>query len=149
MNNRLNTSGAAEQEFARRLCARLDDAALAIDDAKLEKLAFARKLALRAQVNAEPRIARVARPVFGLAAQGMAFAGGSSGTGRLSGPGRFGISFAVIGLVFVCLFGIFQVEQQRRIDELADIDSQLLSSDDVPIAAYADHGFNAFLKQNP
>jgi hypothetical protein len=143
MNNRLNTTGAAEDEFARRLSARLTEGALDIDERKLAKLAVARKLALQAQRSPQPRTSALARPTFGLAARGLAYAGGSSG------PGRVGISFGVIGLVFVCLFGIFQIEQQRSIEELADIDSQLLSNDDLPIAAYADHGFNAYLKQNP
>ena len=62
-------------------------------------------------------------------------------------PGRTGLSLALIGVVFICLFAIFQVEQQRRIEELADIDSALLS-DELPISAYADHGFNTYLKQN-
>jgi hypothetical protein len=141
MKNSHQHQGAAEQQFAQRLVALLDEGLEQLDDTKLNKLAFARKLALRAQRTPQQRLAALARPAFGLAGRTLAFPGGPAR------PGRTGLSLAVIGLVFVCLFGIFQVEQQRRIEELADIDSALLS-DELPISAYADHGFNTYLKQN-
>jgi hypothetical protein len=141
MKNLQQQQGAAEQLFARRLVVLLNEGLEQIDDSKLDKLAFSRKLALRAQRSLQQRLAALARPAFGLAGRTLAFSGGPTR------PGRTGLSVAVIGLVFVCLFGIFQVEQQRRIEELADIDSALLS-DELPISAYADHGFNTYLKQN-
>ena len=45
----------------------------------------------------------------------------------------------VVGLV-----GIYQSEQQQRISETADIDAAVLS-DELPLTAYLDHGFNAYL----
>jgi hypothetical protein len=142
MKNRHQMTGAAEDEFARRLCARLDEGLGQLDDKQLDRLSFARKLALRAQHAPEPRSAAFARPALALAGRSLSFGGKSPGGGRI------GLSLGVIAVVCVCLLGIFQVEQQRRIEELADIDSALLS-DELPISAYADHGFDAYLKQNP
>jgi hypothetical protein len=56
--------------------------------------------------------------------------------------------FSAIVLVGACLTGLYQFEQDRRIEDLADMDTAVLN-DDLPISAYADQGFNAFLKQNP
>jgi len=42
------------------------------------------------------------------------------------------------------LVGIYQYEQQRRIAETAEIDAAVLS-DELPLSAYTDHGFNAYL----
>ncbi len=64
------------------------------------------------------------------------------------GFGRASLVASAILLVGACLTGLYQFEQDRRIEELADVDSAVLN-DDLPISAYADHGFNAYLKQNP
>jgi hypothetical protein len=129
----------AEERFAKRVIERLDGGLADVSGDRLERLAMSRKLALRAQKTGRPALALLRRPAFG------------AGNGTLSlpqGRGRFGLGVGLMAVVLACLFGIFQVEQQRRIEELADIDSALLS-DDLPISAYADHGFNAYLKQNP
>jgi hypothetical protein len=42
------------------------------------------------------------------------------------------------------LIGIVQYEKQLRINETADIDAAMLT-DELPLSAYADHGFNAYL----
>jgi len=47
----------------------------------------------------------------------------------------------VVGLV-----GVYQVEREQRVGELADLDAAVLS-DDLPLTAYTDHGFNAYLAQ--
>ena len=64
------------------------------------------------------------------------------------GFARIGLVFSALLVVGACLTGLYQFEQQRRIEELADMDAAVLT-DDLPISAYTDHGFNAFLKQNP
>ena len=46
------------------------------------------------------------------------------------------------------VIGLFHTEQHRRIQESAATEAEVLA-DDLPISAYADHGFNAFIKQNP
>jgi hypothetical protein len=47
----------------------------------------------------------------------------------------------VIGLA-----SVYQVEREQRMAELADLDAAVLS-DDLPLTAYTDHGFNAYLAQ--
>jgi len=134
-----NSSRAAEETFAKRVIDRLEGGLEDLSGERLERLALSRKLALRAQRSARPALAALRRPAFA----------GSGGTLSFpQGRGRAGLGIGLMAVVLACLFGIFQVEQQRRIEELADIDSALLS-DDLPISAYADHGFNAYLKQNP
>jgi hypothetical protein len=128
----------AQQLFVRRLCQALDDAAGALPAATLERLALARKAALRAQPVPQLRMA----PAAQFASPGL---GGSST--RL-GFGRASLVFTSIVLVGACLAGLYRVEQDRRIEDLADVDTAVLN-DDLPISAYADHGFNAFIKQNP
>ena len=44
-------------------------------------------------------------------------------------------------LVFV---GLYEFEQEQRIAELADLDVAVLA-DDLPVSAYVDQGFNAYL----
>lgn len=44
------------------------------------------------------------------------------------------------------LMGIYHWQQQKRIEELADIDAAMLL-DDLPPTAYADEGFHVFLKR--
>ncbi|MFX6226163.1 DUF3619 family protein, partial [Acinetobacter baumannii] len=42
--------------------------------------------------------------------------------------------------------GIYQHENAKRVSYLADIDAAVLS-DELPLSAYLDHGFNAFLAE--
>lgn len=134
---RLNSGGSAEQRFATRVRLALDESADALPPGTLQRLALARKAALRAQTLPQSRRA----PVRELATAGV---GGSPRFGFA----RTGFVFSAIVLVGVCLAGLYQFEQERRIQELADTDTAVLK-DDLPISAYADQGFNAFLKQNP
>ncbi|TCG02970.1 hypothetical protein BZM27_51920 [Paraburkholderia steynii] len=53
---------------------------------------------------------------------------------------------AVLALV-IGLAGIAWWEDHQRTAELADIDAAMLS-DDLPLNAYLDHGFNAYLTRN-
>jgi hypothetical protein len=129
----------AENLFVSRIRQALDESANALPQATLARLALARKAALRAQTVPVMRLA----PASALAPAGMGF----DGTPRF-GFGRASLVFSAILLVGACLAGLYQFEQDRRIEELADVDSAVLN-DDLPISAYADHGFNAFIKQNP
>ena len=128
----------AEQRFAYRIRQALNESAASIPVAALERLASARKTALRAQRSSVSRR---------LLAGQTALAGVDGNSDARFGYGRAGLVFSLLLLVGICLTGLFQIEQQRRIEELADMDVAVLA-DDMPISAYADHGFNAFLKQN-
>ncbi|MFI4939331.1 MAG: DUF3619 family protein [Burkholderiales bacterium] len=101
-----------------------------------ERLASARKIALsRKKSDAPVRVAVTQRSLAGH--------GGNFGNEPLSWLGRIGLAIPAIVLV-VGLVGIVQHEKQQRISETADIDAAMLT-DDLPLTAYADHGFNAYL----
>jgi len=55
---------------------------------------------------------------------------------------------AVVPLVAMVagLVGVYQHQQEQRVAELAELDAAVLS-DDLPLTAYTDHGFNAYLVQ--
>ena len=59
--------------------------------------------------------------------------------------GRMGVIVPLLALV-VGLAGIYQYEEQQRIAELAELDAAVLS-DELPLTAYLDQGFNAYLAQ--
>ena len=44
------------------------------------------------------------------------------------------------------LVGVYQYQQEQRGAELAELDAAVLS-DELPLTAYTDHGFNAYLVQ--
>jgi hypothetical protein len=44
------------------------------------------------------------------------------------------------------MVGVYQFEREQRDAELAELDAAVLS-DDLPLTAYTDHGFNAYLAQ--
>jgi hypothetical protein len=57
--------------------------------------------------------------------------------------GRAGVMLPLLALV-AGLAGVYQHEEQQRIAELAELDAAVLS-DELPLTAYLDHGFNAYL----
>ena len=100
------------------------------------RLASARKIALSRKKNDAP--------LHMLASQ-RALAGqiGNFFNEPLSWIGRMSLAIPVI-VVVIGLIGIYQAEQQQRISEMADIDVAVLA-DELPLTAYLDHGFNAYL----
>jgi hypothetical protein len=55
------------------------------------------------------------------------------------------ISFVIPAIVLITgLVGIYQFEKQQRITDIAEIDALVLS-DELPLSAYLDNGFNAYL----
>ncbi len=56
---------------------------------------------------------------------------------------RMGIAVPLAALVFG-LMGLYQFEQRQQIIEAAAIDAEVLT-DDLPISAYLDNGFDTFL----
>ena len=49
-------------------------------------------------------------------------------------------------IVFASLVGMYQAEKRQHIVDLAEIDAMVLT-DELPLNAYLDHGFNAYLAQ--
>jgi len=66
--------------------------------------------------------------------------------GFVSAPAmsRLAVAVPVLALV-IGMGGMYQHEQQQQIAELADIDAAVLS-DELPLTAYLDPGFSAYLE---
>lgn len=108
-----------------------------------DRLAKARQMALaRKKPHVEqPLSVRVTKSELAVAG------GGISGLfSQFAWLGRVGMAVPALALV-IGLIGIYQYEQQQRIADLAEIDAAVLS-DELPLDAYLDHGFNAYLSQS-
>jgi hypothetical protein len=134
-----------ENEFARKVVRALDENASGIPAAAADRLAAARRAAL---ARKKPEKAAVTAPAFSPAFAGAA--GGQFGPPSVPQPrgrfARFGLAVPLLALV-IGLAGIAYWEDQQRTAELADIDAAMLS-DNLPLDAYLDHGFNAYLTRN-
>ena len=104
--------------------------------ATTERLAVARKAAVARKKAAAP--VRVLQSA-------LAGPAGHFFSAPFSWLGRVGVALPLLALV-IGLAGVYQYEQQQRIAEIAEIDAAVLS-DELPLTAYLDHGFNAYLAQ--
>lgn len=130
-----------EPEFVRELRRALDESAASLPASATDRLAAARRTALaRKKSEAEPVFVRA--PAFAVA--GMP--AGMPAPRRRSTLSRFVLAWPLAALV-AGLFAIAYFEDQQRTAELADIDAAMLS-DDLPLTAYLDHGFNAYLSRS-
>ena len=103
-----------------------------LDASAAERLRAVRELALARQ-KAEP-------------ASALAWAGGL--VGRFGGLGGLSLRLLLpVALLGAALTAIYGWQQNQKVAEFADIDSQLLA-DDLPIDAYLDKGFDAWLKKH-
>jgi hypothetical protein len=104
-----------------------------------ERLAAARKAALARKKADAPARVRVARTE-------PAIAGG--GNGFFANPfawfNRVSVALPLL-LVMGGMVGVYQYEQQQSIVELAEMDAAVLS-DELPLSAYLDQGFGAYLE---
>ena len=119
-----------ELEFARKIRHALDARCAVLPPSTQQRLASARNVAL-SHYKSEART----NPV-------LAIAGPS-----LRQPRRWHLRLGmaaplVAGLALV--IGLYQFEQQSHQDQVADLDAAVML-DDLPLAAYTDHGFNSFL----
>ncbi|MFM0738940.1 DUF3619 family protein [Paraburkholderia xenovorans] len=128
-----------ELEFARQVRRALDENAASIAPATVDRLAVARRAAL-ARKKPEAVSAPVLVPAF--AGAGMPPV---QLPRRRSPLSRFALAWPLAALV-VSLVAIAYWEDHQRTAELADIDAAMLS-DDLPLNAYLDHGFNAYLSR--
>ncbi|MBC7859428.1 MAG: DUF3619 family protein [Burkholderiaceae bacterium] len=62
---------------------------------------------------------------------------------RMSWLGRMSVAVPLLVLA-AGLVGVYEFEEEQRIAELAELDAAMLS-DELPLSAYLDHGFNAYL----
>jgi hypothetical protein len=127
-----------ELDLAYKLRHALDESAHQVSANTAERLASARKIALSRKKQGVAVSAYVAQPAL------TSYGGTSSSShNRWSWLGRMGLVVPLAALVFG-LIGAYQFEQQQQIMDSASIDAEVLT-DDLPISAYLDHGFDAFL----
>lgn len=131
---------AKEINFAYRVRHALNENLDQLTAATGSRLAAARQLALSRKKPDTGR--RVLLPR-------LAAAHGSDGAGFFSRPvswlGRMSVALPVV-IVFASLVGMYQAEKRQHIVDLAEIDAMVLT-DELPLNAYLDHGFNAYLAQ--
>ncbi|WP_338849415.1 DUF3619 family protein [Massilia sp. W12] len=127
-----------QQEFNAVLRVRqaLNDGLEAMPQAKLDRLAQARRAALARKKPDSPLTITVRR---------QALAGGvqSAFDDSISWLRRMGLALPLVALA-LGLTVLWQVEEQQHISEIAEIDAEVLA-DELPPSAYLDHGFNAYL----
>jgi hypothetical protein len=124
-----------ELELAYKIRRALDQRTQVLDPAVPARLAAARQMAL----SRKKESVRTTAPVLTSGAHGTV------GSFRLNRPWlqRLGIAAPILaGLVL--FVSLYQYEQQSHINAIADLDAAVLA-DELPLSAYADHGFNAFL----
>lgn len=119
-----------ERHFARRIAETLNFSLRNIEQDKLERLRAARHRALEAA--SEPRYAL-----------GLAWLGSLGGGHGSFSHAQFWLPIAALLLV---LFGTAAWNYSQR-NEVEDIDAALLAGD-LPIPAYIDHGFDAWLEHS-
>jgi len=131
---------AKEINFAYRVRHALNENLDQLPAATGDRLAAARQLALSRKKPDTGRRTVVPQ---------LSAAHGGDGGGFLGRPlswlGRMSVALPVV-IVFVGLVGMYQAEKRQHIVDLAEIDAMVLS-DELPLNAYLDHGFNAYLAQ--
>lgn len=130
---------AKEINFAYRVRHALNENLDQLPPATGKRLAAARQLALSRKKPDAGRRAAFAH---------LAPAQGSDGgffSRPLSWLGRMSVALPAV-IVFVGLVGMYQLEKKQLIVDLAEIDAMVLS-DELPLNAYLDSGFNAYLAQ--
>ena len=133
MNQLMN---AKEVNFAYKVRHALNERADALPAATLDSLAAARQIAIsRKKKDAPTRVLVTSGVLAGHA--GMFF------EQPLSWLGRLGVAAPLV-LGAALFVGLYQSAQQQRATDLAEIDAAVLA-DELPLAAYLDHGFNAYL----
>ena len=123
-----------ELHFTRRIRHHLDQSTQ-LDRATADKLRVARELALSRQRPEPAPVLAWADNVFG------------------NGDGWAGIGWQIgarvllpAAVLIVAVAGIYNWQEKQRLAEVVEIDSQLLT-DDLPIDAYLDRGFENWLKK--
>ena len=121
-----------QDELGRRIARLLDDGADAVGPAQRERLRAARKLALDRHQETRSRSL-----VPSLA----------TGIGNITERPVFGIQYLIpMAALILGLAGVAYMHYTPT-NEIADIDAGLLT-DDLPINAYLDQGFDSWLKRS-
>ncbi|HWZ47666.1 MAG TPA: DUF3619 family protein [Herbaspirillum sp.] len=133
---------ARETQFAYKVRHALDHNLDSLPESTTQRLAVARAMAMSRKKQAAPLTQMQHSPRLSGATGGtMTFP--PNNRQLFAWLGRLGVVLPIL-LGIVLFVGIYQSEERDRIAELADIDSAILS-DELPISAYLDHGFKAYL----
>lgn len=128
---------AREVNFAYKIRNALNEHLDTLPVSTTDRLASARKNALAVKRNNHSPLAVPFR----------ALAGGIGGFVQSSSwLNRAALLVPLIALI-VGLSGMYSLEQQQRLTETADIDAAVLS-DELPLNAYLDRGFSAYLARH-
>ncbi|MGV8899636.1 MAG: DUF3619 family protein [Burkholderiaceae bacterium] len=133
------TKESREQIFATKIRHALDQNLENLPDNAVSRLASARSIALSRKKKNVPVLA----PVTQAALAGY----GTHRSLGLHAPFTWLRRIGLVMPVIVLLGGlaaIYEFEQQQHIADTADIDAAILT-DELPPAAYLDHGFTAYL----
>jgi hypothetical protein len=138
MNTNAVTSTSDADAFSRALVARLSQSSDALPHEISERLRVARVQALSRKKQEAAQLA----PVW-------SFQGNASAL-QIGEGGGFWSKLAVVLPLIALLAGLVSIgwiQDQARANELAQVDSELLT-DELPPAAYIDPGFVQFLRKN-
>jgi hypothetical protein len=125
-----------ELNFAYKIRHALNENLDKLPESTTERLSSARKIALLRKKKESPLRVLVSHRMF------AAPSGGSSSE-PLSWLARMGMAVPLVVLA-LGLTSIYEFEKQRHIDDTAEIDAAVLT-DELPLSAYLDDGFNAYL----
>lgn len=120
-----------ERQFGARIREALEGGASRLDPAAAQRLKAARLRALERQRTEPSPVAALADNIIGHITE-------------RAGLWRFVLPFAVL---LAGIAGVYGWQQSQRVSEIEEIDAQLLT-DELPIDAYLDRGFQRWLKQN-
>jgi len=150
MNTVINKSSSLpndELEFAYSVRRALDERLNSVPESAMDRLAEARKMAIaRKKPESAVHVRAAQRRLAGAGAGGSTSRSSNPFNDSLSWLVRVGIAIPLIVLI-IGAFGIYKYEEARRIDELAELDAAVLS-DELPLSAFLDHGFDAFLNKH-
>ncbi|WP_296222996.1 DUF3619 family protein [Ralstonia sp. UBA689] len=142
----MNKAELRERRFVHAVRIALNESAGQLPPDVRDRLSAARRTALahkKAEAPSTVRTPALAMPGVGSVSFDME-GGAPSPLQRASALlRRFGLLWPTIALL-AGLAGIYQWQQQQRVDELAEVDTAMLL-DDLPLAAYADQGFHQYL----
>ncbi|KMZ13204.1 putative transmembrane protein [Candidatus Burkholderia humilis] len=144
-----STLESKENDFALKVIRVLDENTSNIPAAAVDRLAQARRSGIARKKPEKVAVAAPAfTPVLGGAGATLSMGGGDTSEKRslFARLGDLGLVWPLAALV-IGIGGIAYWEDQQRKAELADIDAAMLS-DSLPLDAYLDHGFNAYLSRD-
>lgn len=127
---------AKDLDFAYKVRRALNESAENIPEPTLNRLSNARKIALSRKKQENPSAVLISKEI-------LAENTGHSFNRSNAWFGKLGFVLPLLVLM-LGLFGIYEYEQQQRINDLAEIDAAVLV-DELPPDAYLDTGFSAYL----